>query len=987
MLTEQQIVSYSCSFPENSLKNILLLTPSGGVILDIGCVFRGIAHLAIEKGFQIIGVCIENDIEEAVESSYYTNIVEVGELPEIFYKIPDDLFFGAVVCAKQVYDAWRYEVTLSALQQRLTSRGNIFLYMNEIVRVGVLIDLLPGNIYVCNEADGKPALQSARQIGQTQTEQLLHALHKAEAQCRSLSAELESVYLSRSWRMTLPMRRMVARLRAGVRGVRLLFAPGPQGQEYRHALARAVYHRFPLPEWIKRGLRNPAKRLLTGRMRSDYVEWIRCYDTLTDADRVAIRAHIAGFANPPLFSVIMPVYNAPEKFLRAAIDSVRRQIYPHWELCIADDASSQPYVRRVLEEYANKDARIKVVFRERNGHISAASNSALDLAIGDYIALLDQDDELTEHALYWMAAEIVAHPDAELLYSDEDKIDIKGRRFDPYFKPDWNPDLLLGQNYISHLGVYRRSHVLDVGGFRERFEGSQDWDLALRFTDNVAPESIRHIPAVLYHWRSLPGSTASSLESKPYTAQAGRKAVTEHLLRRGAAATLKDVCNGAFSLPSFAVQGTPLVSIVIPTRNGVDILRQCLDSLGRTDYPNIEVIVIDNQSDDPEALAYLAEIGNRRGHRVLSYPHPFDYAAMHNWAVPQAQGEYICLLNNDVEVITPAWLSEMLGLAQQPGVGAVGAKLLYPDGAVQHAGVVLGLGGIASHLHRGMSEAACGYFGRAALLQTVSAVTAACMVLRKEDWLAVGGMERRLPVAFNDVDLCLRLREQGLRNVWTPSALLYHYESKTRGADTREGQLRRFAQEHAYMQWRWGALLSHDPAYNPNLTLSTEDFSLAYPPRRRLPWRQEPTLVAVPFGLGFLSPKLRALQPHEEMAGSFPIPLGLRGHLTEVAVLLSNYKGRSDGTLVLRLEDGDGAVAQGYGQLAGSADNALLPLPLSEGLICLRGQDRLHFRFRLENASHPVALRLYPLSEAWGHGIDDEPDKALRIVLHVEDDA
>ncbi len=763
----------------------------------------------------------------------------------------------------------------------------------------------------------------------------------------------------------------------------LLLAPGKQGYEYRYAFARTLYRRIPLPDRIKRALRNPVKRLLTGRIRSDYGKWIRQYDTLTDADRADMRTHIASFTNPPIFSVVMPTYNPPEKFLRKAIESVRSQIYPYWELCIADDASPLAHVQSVLEEYARKDLRIKPVFREQNGHISAASNSALEVAIGDYVALLDHDDVLAEHALYWMAAEIMAHPEAELLYSDEDKIDERGRRSDPYFKPDWNPELLLGQNCISHLGVYKRERVLRLGGFRKGFEGSQDWDLALRFTDGLSPEKISHIPAVLYHWRMLANSTASDLSSKPYAVSAAKNAITESLQRHGEEFTLDDACNGAYHLPRFSVKGTPLASIIIPTRNGLSDLRQCLNSLSLTEYPYTEILVIDNQSDDPDTLAYLSEIQRRPAHRVLSYPYPFDYAAMHNWAVPQARGEFICLLNNDTEVITPHWLSEMLGQAQRGGIGAVGSKLLYPDGTFQHGGVVLGLGAIAGHAHKNHAQGSYGHCGRAALVQSFSAVTAACLVMRKSYWDQVGGMASELTVAFNDVDLCLRLREAGLRNIWLPHAILYHYGSKSRDSDTHPDELRRSALEHAYMQWRWGAVLRCDPAYNPNLTLEREDFSLAWPPRVQHPWRQESVIIDVPYGIPRVEPEPLVLMPGEEFQGSFPIPVGIRGMLNGISILIGNYGGASNGTLVLHLQDSDGHSAHAHRSLDGSQDGTMLTMILTQGKIPLQGQDQLFFHLRLEGGAHPVAFWVYTLNERWGHQISGHEDQVLRIGLLV----
>jgi GT2 family glycosyltransferase/2-polyprenyl-3-methyl-5-hydroxy-6-metoxy-1,4-benzoquinol methylase len=838
-------------------------------------------------------------------------------------------------------------------------------------------DLLKQNQRLATE------LEATQQSSQAQADELNAALRAAEEQNQRLATELESMLRSHSWKLTKPLRITVGSLRSSIRTSRLLLAPGKQGHEHRYTFARTLYHRMPLPGRVKRALRSPGKRFLAGAMHNDYEEWIRQYDTLTEADRVAIRAHIASFTKPPTFSVVMPTYNTQEKFLRKAIESVLGQIYPYWELCIADDASPLPHVRRVLEEYARKDSRIKLVFREQNGHICAASNSALEVATGDYVALLDHDDVLAEHALYWMAAEIMAHPEAELLYSDEDKISEKDRRCDPYFKPDWNPELLIGQNYISHLGVYKRERVLRLGGFRQGFEGSQDWDLVLRFTDDLPPEKIRHIPAVLYHWRMLAGSTASDLSAKPYVVNAAKKAITESLQRRGEEFSLDSACNGAFHLPRFSINSTPQVSIIIPTRNGLSDLRQCLNSLSLTEYPCTEILVIDNQSDDADTLDYLAEIERRSGYRVLRYPYPFDYAAMHNWAVPQAHGEYICLLNNDTEVITPQWLHEMLGQARRQGIGAVGAKLLYADGTVQHGGVMLGIGGIAGHAHKNIPKNSCGHFGRAALVQDFSAVTGACLTIRKSHWVQVGGMASELTVAFNDVDLCLRLREAGLRNVWLPQAVLYHHESKSRGSDIHPEKLRRFALEHAYMQWRWGSVLHSDPAYNPNLTLEREDFSLAWPPRGQHPWRQEPAIIDVPYGVPHLKPEPLVLAPGGEFQGRFPIPVGVRGMLTGMSILIGNYAGASNGTLVLRLTDDGGHSTRIHVPLTNSQDKTLLPMTVSQGDIPLQGQDRLFFQLRLDGATHPLALWAYPLDKRWGHQIPGHEDRALRIQLHV----
>ncbi|MBU2785106.1 glycosyltransferase [Acidithiobacillus ferriphilus] len=817
---------------------------------------------------------------------------------------------------------------------------------------------------------------------QIQARKLQAQSHALQQENTALTNELAMITRSRSWRITKPLRA----IKKPFLMVRYLFTSGAHGKERRYALARSLYHKLSIPAGSKRRLRVIGKRLLSPHAEQDYQTWIRRYDTLSDTDRKAIHLQITTWENPPKISVILPVYNAPEKFLRLAIESVREQIYPHWELCIADDASSQPDVRRVLEAYAEEDERIKVTYRSENGHISATSNDALALATGDYIALLDHDDALAEHALYWVAAEIIRHPDAKLIYSDEDKIDEKGRRCDPYFKPDWNPELLLGQNYISHLGVYKREQVLNIGGFRPGFEGSQDWDLVLRFTDDLAPAQIRHIPAILYHWRILSGSTASDLGAKPYVVDAAKKAITETLERRDEDAILDSACNGAFHLPRFTVNENPLVSIIIPTRNGLSDLRQCLDSLNRTDYPNTEILVIDNQSDDPGTLAYLTELQRRTNLRVLSYPHPFDYAAMHNWAVPQARGEYVCLLNNDTEVIADRWLTEMLGQGQRRNIGVVGAKLLYPDGTIQHGGVLLGIGGIAGHAHKSQHSESRGHFSRTALVQNFSAVTAACLLMKKDHWNRVGGMAQELTVAFNDVDLCLRLREAGLRNVWLPQALLYHHESKSRGTDIHPDKLRRFALEHAYMQWRWGFVLRNDPAYNPNLTLGREDFSLAWPPRVRHPWRSECISVEIPYGLPQANSEPLTLPPGGEISGSFAVPVGTRGALKGISLLIGNYSGSSNGTLILRLQDADHQTAHAHSTLSSSLDNAMLPLTFSHGEILLHGQERLFFRLRLEGATHPVAIWSYLLDERWGHQILGHEDQALRIVLQVMED-
>lgn len=566
--------------------------------------------------------------------------------------------------------------------------------------------------------------------------------------------------------------------------------------------------------------------------RHDYARWVQAYDTLDDAARARIRERVAAMPNPPRIAVLMPCYNPDQRWLRAAVESVQAQLYPHWQLCIADDASPAPGVREALQQMAQADARIRLVLRERNGHISEASNSALTVVDAPWIALMDHDDLLPADALFHVAACIQAHPQARLIYSDEDKVDDHGARSDPYFKPDWNPDLFRSHNMFSHLGVLAAELVREVGGFRKGLEGSQDWDLVLRCMERVQPAQIVHIPRVLYHWRIHAQSTASSMDAKPYAVVAGERALNEHLARTGVQGEAAHVGMGyrvRYALPP----SPPQVSIIIPTRNAHALVRQCVESIQkRTRYPDWEILLVDNGSDEPAALAYFKQLAQQPRIRVLRDAQPFNYSVLNNAAVAQAQGDVIALVNNDIEVRSPDWLGEMVSLALQPGVGAVGARLWYPDGTLQHGGVLLVPEGVALHANKGLPRGLNGYAGRGALLQSFSAVTAACLVVRKAVYAETGGLDEDLAVAYNDIDFCLRLRALGYRNLWTPYAELVHHESATRGDDAAPEHRVRFARERERMLARWQPLIEHDPAYNPNLTLEAEDFGLAWPPRR-----------------------------------------------------------------------------------------------------------------------------------------------------------
>ena len=563
-----------------------------------------------------------------------------------------------------------------------------------------------------------------------------------------------------------------------------------------------------------------------------YEQWIAQFDLARLAD---LRRRLRSLRKRPLISIALPVYNPDLKFLQAAIASIRNQTYQRWELCMADDASTDAKVRPFLEEVAASDERIKLTFRKKNGHISACSNSALKLATGDWCALLDQDDALAENALALVALEIGRHPEAGLIYSDEDKIDENDTRSNPFFKPDWNPELLLGQNYINHLGVYRMNHLREIGGFRKGFEGSQDYDLALRCVERLRPEQVRHIPRILYHWRMVSGSLATVADAKPYAKEAARRAIAEHCERSGLPGMVVPCPENIEShrVIHAVPEPAPLVSIIIPTRDRLGLLERCVESVRtRTDYRPFEIIVVDNGSVEEETRAYFRRSEGEKIFRVQVEAGPFNYSRLNNRAAARARGEILVFLNNDTEIDDPGWLAEMVSHAARPAVGAVGARLWYPDGTLQHGGVILGLGGVAGHAFPHIPRGHPGYFNRAMLQQNCSAVTGACMVVRKTVFKELGGFdERNLPVAFNDIDFCLRLTERGYRVVWTPYANLIHHESATRGYERSPEEEAQFLREAGYMQKVWAARLLRDPFYNPNLSLNLPGFEIAFPPR------------------------------------------------------------------------------------------------------------------------------------------------------------
>lgn len=568
----------------------------------------------------------------------------------------------------------------------------------------------------------------------------------------------------------------------------------------------------------------------------DYRRWIDVNDAFGPAERELMAQRLERLSTKPRISVLMPVYNPPEHVLRAAVDSVVAQVYDNWELCIADDCSTANHVAPLLRELAAGDPRIELVMRPENGHISAASNSALDVASGEWIAMLDHDDVLAPNALAEIVLTIDKHPNAEIIYSDEDKIAASGERYEPYFKPDFSRELLRSQNYINHLAAYRAATVRAVGGWRTGFEGSQDFDLNLRMIETVHPSSIHHIPKVLYHWRAMDGSTALDGGEKSYAYLAGQRALQEHLRRVGMAGEVAEVPGTQlYRVRPALAEPHPLVSIIVPTRDRLNLLRACVSSIReKTTYSPYEIVIVDNGSVEPETAAYFAQVAKDPAIRVLRDDGAFNFSALNNLAVAAARGSVVALVNNDIEVISPDWLDEMVSWALQPDIGCVGAKLYYTNDTVQHAGVILGIGGVAGHSHKHFPRYHDGYFSRLRTVQNLSAVTAACLVVRKDIYQQVGGLDAdHLAIAFNDVDFCLKVRAAGYLNVWTPFAELYHLESVSRGAEDDPEKQRRFNAEAEVMLRRWA--LDRDPYYSPNLTLDREDFSLSSTRKRLMP--------------------------------------------------------------------------------------------------------------------------------------------------------
>ncbi len=566
-----------------------------------------------------------------------------------------------------------------------------------------------------------------------------------------------------------------------------------------------------------------------------YSAWIEFYDTVDDQVRASLRVRLDALADRPLVSVIFPVYNTPEDLLREAIESVQQQLYGDWELCISDDRSTEAHVAKVLDEYSAADDRIHVIRRETNGHISASSNSAISIATGQWLCLMDHDDLLPKHALAVAMLALSNVPDAGLLYSDEDHVNLQGERSTPYFKPDFDPLLILGQNYFSHLCMIRRDLVDRIGGFRTGVEGSQDWDLALRVIEQLEPQQIVHVPHVLYHWRAHAESTASAISAKPYVVEASRRVVHDHLQRMGVNAAVTNIKGSSFNRITWDLgDDPPRVSIIVLPRSG-ERLTRCIDSIRtRSTYRTMEIVLLIDGAFRPPLRQYVRD--NAEWLTVVEHTEDVSDSAQRNIAAAASSGEIVFFLHDDVEVLTDSWVEEMVGVLQYPGVGAVGASLLYPDLSIQHAGVVVGIGDAVGYPHRlHFDRLSAGYFGRLQLIQCPSAVSWACMGVRRDAFESVGGFsEDTFTGIFGDVDFCLRLGEAGWRTGWTPHAELVHFENPgdTRGVEGENAV--RFDREIRLLHNRWGRWVENDPAYNPNLSLAHETLPLAWPPRASL---------------------------------------------------------------------------------------------------------------------------------------------------------
>ena len=580
---------------------------------------------------------------------------------------------------------------------------------------------------------------------------------------------------------------------------------------------RYLKHYGPKEFWIR----------LHERFEPEEVPYGPWYEAYIPDEEALEKQRKHKFKEEPLISVVVPAYRTPKLFLCQMMDSLLAQTYSNWELCIANGSPEDEDMQKALKEYTGKDARIRFLNLKENLGIAENTNQAFQMAQGEFIGLLDHDDLLAPNALYEIVSAINREPQTDAVYTDEDKVTTNlDEHFQPHLKPDFNLDLLRSNNYICHFFVVRCSIVEKVGGFRREFDGAQDYDFIFRCVEEA--RKVTHVPEILYHWRTHKSSTADNPASKMYAFDAGKRAIEAHLMRTGTKGIVSHTPDLGFYRVQYPVQEKPLVSIIIPNKDEKETLQKCLESIRKsTDYKNYEIIIVENNSTTDEIFDYYKELSREPDIRLLRWKKDFNYSAINNFGAKHAKGDYLLFLNNDITVITPEWMSEMLGVCERPEVGAVGVKLLYPDNTIQHAGCVVGMGGIAGHMFVDMPAQRTGYLHKASILQDMSAVTAACMMVKKSVFEMAGGFTEELSVAFNDVDLCLKIGKCGYLVVYAPYAKLYHMESKTRGAEDNKAKVRRFQTEIEYMRCHWIDILKNgDPNYNKNLSLTKWNYSL-----------------------------------------------------------------------------------------------------------------------------------------------------------------
>lgn len=578
---------------------------------------------------------------------------------------------------------------------------------------------------------------------------------------------------------------------------------------------------------------------LSERLEPEEVPYGPWYDQYkADENSLAAqRAHV--FSHKPLFSILVPCYKTPALFLNQMVDSVRAQSYSNWELILANASPEDELLAAELDRLCREEKRIRVVPVPENLGIAQNTNAALEAARGEYISLLDHDDLLAPDALFEAAIRLEADPSIDIFYTDEDKVtEDLSEHLQPHLKPGFNPDLLCSNNYVCHFLTVRTALARRVGGLHPEYNGAQDHDFILRLSEET--DRIVRIPRILYHWRLSGGSTADNPSSKLYAYESGVRAITDHLARIGTPARVTMRSDYGFYDVSYPVIGEPMVSILIPNKDHADLLRNCVTSIQeKASYKNYEIVIVENNSEQEETFTYYREL-EAQGVRVVTWKGKgFNYSALNNFGARYCKGEYLLLLNNDITVITPDFMEKMLSNVQRPGIGAVGVRLLYPDQTIQHAGIAIGIGGIAGHEFLGLSARKGGYLHKAKLQRNVSAVTAACLMVPKAVFDEVGGLEEALSVAFNDVDFCLRIGEAGYRIVYLPHVEMYHHESKSRGIEDNEEKVRRFQSEIEFMRTRWIKLLkAGDPNYNPNLTLAQWNYTLRGDGKGVKPWKK-----------------------------------------------------------------------------------------------------------------------------------------------------